>query len=390
MKKIRYRIKGEQLIVKVRISPNEKVEEPIKNILMNHFVNGLLRLGNVKRFSLEYVGMPCITLTQFLAKPMTEADFQKIIYQILHISRYLKENNLHFNHLLFDLNHIFINENVKELQFICFPFAKESDKQDFLSLIKNIIYFATFENSKQSNFVSAFYKFINACPDYSENAIENFLIKNQFASSSMNLMDFSDYYGDELSEDTQPLEADELEEDTVPIDEDAISEDTEPVNEDELEEEIKPEKNDFFSSIDNDAYVYASAEEDEIEDTIDYDGFSDDEEYDEDTVVYEEENVPYLLNEATNEKIMIRNSVFRVGKQASSVDYCIDNKAVSKHHFSIINRNNQFYIIDPGSKNGTYLNGVAIPPKIETELKNGASIRLAGEILSFWIGLAED
>lgn len=64
---------------------------------------------------------------------------------------------------------------------------------------------------------------------------------------------------------------------------------------------------------------------------------------------------PYLLRIKNNERIELNKPVFRIGKERSYVDYFVsDNTAVSRSHANIINKDNEFYIVDTNSTNHTY------------------------------------
>lgn len=66
---------------------------------------------------------------------------------------------------------------------------------------------------------------------------------------------------------------------------------------------------------------------------------------------------PYLLRIKNNERIELNKPVFRIGKERSYVDYFVsDNTAVSRSHANIINKDNEFYIVDTNSTNHTYVN----------------------------------
>lgn len=62
-----------------------------------------------------------------------------------------------------------------------------------------------------------------------------------------------------------------------------------------------------------------------------------------------------------------------------------DNSAVSRSHADIIKRDNRYYVMDLNSTNKTYLNGVTLAKKEETELKDGDVIKLANEEFVFSI-----
>lgn len=82
----------------------------------------------------------------------------------------------------------------------------------------------------------------------------------------------------------------------------------------------------------------------------------------------------------------IARDEFRIGKDAVSVDYLInDNTAVSRQHADILRRGEMFYIVDLDSTNHTYVNGEQIPSHTEVKLESGAALRLGDEEFLFEI-----
>lgn len=95
---------------------------------------------------------------------------------------------------------------------------------------------------------------------------------------------------------------------------------------------------------------------------------------------------PYLLRIKNNERIELNKPVFRIGKERSYVDYFVsDNTAVSRSHANIINRDNDFYIVDTNSTNHTYVNGSMIQSNVESKIEHGTKIRLANEDFEFFM-----
>ena len=74
----------------------------------------------------------------------------------------------------------------------------------------------------------------------------------------------------------------------------------------------------------------------------------------------------------------------KIGKKIGYSDYIIQgNSAVSRIHADIIRKDDTFYIRDKGSTNGTFIDGVRIPPQEEIELFDGDEIKLANECFEF-------
>lgn len=64
---------------------------------------------------------------------------------------------------------------------------------------------------------------------------------------------------------------------------------------------------------------------------------------------------------------------------ADQADYCFDTSLtfISRKHFCIEQENGQEYIVDLGSSNGTYLNGVRLQPMVRYPLMNEAVIMIS-------------
>lgn len=104
------------------------------------------------------------------------------------------------------------------------------------------------------------------------------------------------------------------------------------------------------------------------------------------TTVLSGTTTAYLLRTSNNEKINITKPYFKIGKDASRVDYCIKgNPVVSRFHASIVSKNGQYFIVDNGTTNHTYVNDSMIPANVETQISNGAKIKLADETFEFKI-----
>lgn len=92
----------------------------------------------------------------------------------------------------------------------------------------------------------------------------------------------------------------------------------------------------------------------------------------------------YLIRVKNGERIPIIKEKFLIGKEKSFVDYFIpDNTAISRSHAYIVNRNNDYYIVDTNSKNHTYIDGKLITPNTEFSINNDCKIKLADEEFIF-------
>lgn len=79
-----------------------------------------------------------------------------------------------------------------------------------------------------------------------------------------------------------------------------------------------------------------------------------------------------LINLKTGDRIIINKQEFAIGKERSRVDYCIsDDSSVSRLHLKVRVRDGRCYIVDMGSKNGTFINGNRLTPNQEFPIRNG-------------------
>ncbi len=92
-----------------------------------------------------------------------------------------------------------------------------------------------------------------------------------------------------------------------------------------------------------------------------------------------------LIRVKTGEKIIIHRQVFMIGKDRRWCDYWINDVAISRHHAEIIIENNEYYIKDMASTNGTFVNEEKLQPGSKVKLENGTKIKLADEDFVFYL-----
>ncbi len=96
------------------------------------------------------------------------------------------------------------------------------------------------------------------------------------------------------------------------------------------------------------------------------------------------EKIPYLVRKRTGERIAINRTLFKLGKDASYVDYCIkDNPAVSRNHADILRKKDGYYLVDKGSLNHTFVNGKKLALDEYRKLEDGCLVQLANEVFEF-------
>ena len=92
----------------------------------------------------------------------------------------------------------------------------------------------------------------------------------------------------------------------------------------------------------------------------------------------------FLIWKRTGEKILIDKSSFRIGREKSYVDFCInDNSSVGRNHAEIVRKDGSFFIRDLKSLNFTMVNGEKVSSSVEVELLDNDIISLSNEEFEF-------
>ena len=95
-------------------------------------------------------------------------------------------------------------------------------------------------------------------------------------------------------------------------------------------------------------------------------------------------NFGTLTRTKTNERVTISREQFKIGRERSRVDYCInDNPAVGRLHAIILNRNGSTYVVDQNSTNCTFVNSVRASANQEVRLNNGDKVTFADEEFTY-------
>lgn len=95
----------------------------------------------------------------------------------------------------------------------------------------------------------------------------------------------------------------------------------------------------------------------------------------------------YLLKQDFNseEKIYITEKNFILGRQLDATDYCIEDSKISKMHVEILDIDEEIFIRDLNSTNGTYLNDEKLHPNRLTKIFDGDLVTLATLVYEFKI-----
>ncbi|WP_121610599.1 DUF6382 domain-containing protein [Mesobacillus foraminis] len=92
---------------------------------------------------------------------------------------------------------------------------------------------------------------------------------------------------------------------------------------------------------------------------------------------------PFLLASATNERITIDKSLFKMGRDPLQTHYTSKNSVVGRVHAQLLTIDGEYFFEDNHSTNGSFVNGVKLQPKQRQKIRHEDRIRLANEEFVF-------
>lgn len=332
MAKYRVVSKGKLVTIKGRLSKKDKINERELSYLANSYASGLFKVSYDGKRNIAYTAPMSVSLEKYLKSRCMEEDiFWKIIAQILEIVKYVETKGLYANNLWMDLQTIYINESTGKTYFIYQPFVHTDNVSSALAVIKDILYREIKISAVERQipaYLTAFQNFLAKADHYRLEQIEAYIARTY--PKVFEILDRT-----ELKGWVSPVEDDDpsKEEDTVCLEEEtAILEDEE-----------------------------------------------------ETTVLLEKTPRAVLNHQMDGERIQVEGREFYLGKGKDN-HYCVrNNKAVSRRHAVIKRKDDDFYIADLKSTNGTFVNGRKLSDEEEAKLKDQDEIVLADEVFSIEI-----
>lgn len=88
---------------------------------------------------------------------------------------------------------------------------------------------------------------------------------------------------------------------------------------------------------------------------------------------------PYLKEMDGQGIIKLDKKSILVGRMGSFVDHVVSSTAVGKVHAELINEENEYFIIDSNSRNGTFINDERLKPNTKVRIGNNDVIRFANK-----------
>ena len=411
------------------VDENEKIDNVSIGMMRNNDIKGLLPIDIIMHDSMtefKYKTEKLKNMDEYLSEELTKEDLLDVFENICKAVKDIEEYMLGEAQLILENRYIFIdNGNIK---MILLPLYDRRNNLSILEFFKNLLIYMMVKNNKAANFAADISRQLSDEESFSCNKflqlisqikqkkhIENFDItmpenRSDFKERMINNIEESfgslkpDYsgYGKRAqaplntqspvntfkSVNNNPVS--NLDSDVKPENSFLIPGKDEPVNVGTVShKEAKVKKKfSFFgkkkekevSVVDNEASKLYSNNFAETTVLQSSDRFA------ETTLLGLSVNVlnAFLIWKRTGEKILIDKSSFRIGREKSYVDFCInDNSSVGRNHAEIVRKDGTFFIRDLKSLNFTMVNGEKVSSSVEVELWDNDIISLSNEEFEF-------
>lgn len=365
----------------------QQVNEPELQVLSKE-INGLLPMQiefSMKKYRFTYDVTGYIPLKDFLVMPLNSKSLASLLRSVLDTLKLMEQVYLRQECIIFDSDRIYVNAMQQSINFIYIPVRFYETEKTLRDFLLDIIQYGSFDKNEDNTYVKEYIKILNDGMSFSVFDLEEYvkkLEKNDFQETNKQIQCV--HCKTFLSEKTKfcPVCGTKVGSLDDKGDDDVYN----PLA--NLKKQSEPVGNETPVKIVTPAKIVTPVEGGTQ-------GLSD-----ESTLMEPDYNQTMLLTEidffteynpslhriSTNERIPIRKYEFKLGKKQGINDYVVtDNKVVSGSHAKIVIHDEEVFIIDVGSLNGTKVNGVLIEKNVEHPLSNNDKLRLANEEFVFTI-----
>lgn len=282
-----------------------------------------------------------ITLQEYSSKVLSKEEFLTVLLNLLNAVSGLGNRGIGLNNLFLKRSQIFINPKNLMVKMICIPVLDRKLDISLGLLVKEIILNTEYDYNENCKYIKDLLRVFDENKNFDVNLFVNLIEKFlEESEEEMNNVSMNNMYMNNAQ--VNNVQATSMQ-----------------VNNKSFEEEYDANATSL------------------LEPEYDLEGT---------TILSQEPEYPYLIRLNNKEKIIINKSIFRIGKDRYNTDYTvIDNSAVSRQHADIITKNGEYFIMDLGSTNHTYINGRIIYDKVEIKIENENVIKLGNEEFQFYI-----
>ena len=364
----------------------QQLSEWETNTINTGDVTGLLHVDAYKKgatYNLEFDITGYLTFEEFLQVPLSRDTFARVLDNILENLKSVVEKHFNQQLILFEMDKIFINPSTQRLFFAYIPLQPFEGCGSLQEMLLNIIQYGQFCENEDSEYVSEYITILNSGINFSVFDLEQYVNKLIGGDEGVRMIQCPKchtmipeesilckcgfkLHGYTGSTSTKASQVYDMFQGDVYKEEDPYtkknnypetpkSDDVPPARVNTVVSNPEPE----VKKPKKKATTVLSL-------------------YDEEEKVY-----AYLVRIATEEKILIDTSPFRIGRESGN--YILENRFVSDPHLDIRNRNGRYFATDLGSTNKSYIDGTQLSAQVESELFPGCCLKLANEKFQFFI-----
>lgn len=346
MGKITYKNKKGRIIITNTIAYPEMINEHVLNAVCAGIFGGIVPLKVIRRgkkIKLECTVQGMIPVNQYMSGIVSKTTFLNLAYNILILIRECEKNMLNPDNLDLQTDRIFIDPLNGSIKCVLWPVVNNRFSRPPHVFFKQLPEGLQFNVYEDNSYLQQYNAFFNTLSPFSIKSFERMIMHFMGIDNSSN---------------------------SGPLNENA---DNKIKAEASFKKDVKIEYDPFDPGLQPRIKGVKEAGREADTGII---GFANE----------AHQICPGLIRVKTNRIYEVKLPECRIGSGADCSDIFIANNSyISKNHALIVSQNGNYYIVDRGSKNKTYVNGKAVVPEIKTEIDSGTIIRLANEEFIFKI-----
>ncbi|MBQ9898737.1 MAG: FHA domain-containing protein [Ruminococcus sp.] len=391
---------NDRVSVRQKLSSGESLNVNETSFFSRVYVKGIMRPTVEDKKKLLYIGAVGVPLIKFIGKKVNRGQFFMIVAETAEVMKKTTANNLRPENLVFDTENIIINPRTGDLFFIYQPVNGAERNIGFIPFLRQLVNSCSFDSGEDTSYVNNFVGYLNSLRSFSMQDFERYIYG--VSPSTHGVLQRMGYISVTPAPQPAPVQSAPQQPVQQPVQRPA-QQPVQPVQQSTFarpaapaSQPVKPAAAPAPQPV-NPAAAAVSAGNDVAQQIIkDINAGSAKlktspapsllNEEDEGTMLLSDfENPTAKLRRRSNgDEVTISSDTFRIGKDSTHSDYCVaGNKTISRQHAVIKRRNGEFYFIDNGSTNKSYVNGTVIPANTERKLASGDVIKLSNEEFVF-------
>ena len=427
---------GEKRFAEYFLQSDDRIDSLTLGMLVNNNIEGInpvtpVKIGSDRVFKYDITNL--VTLKEYFGESVKKEKLLKAFYGISVSMKLATDYMINWTSFVLDEDNIYVDKDAEKTRIICLPLLQVINDGNTCNFFKNVLFTVQLDEEENNDYVGKLLtilnpktytidKFICELEDmmgiehrvfetYNEEEEDEEVLEEAAKESKADEKAEEDKTeaakveekAEEVKTEAAKVEekAEEVKTEAAKVEEKAEEVKTEAAKVEEKAEEVKTETAKVEEKAEEvkteTAKVEEKAEEVKTETVNKFEmKFKDDATDDQATKADNnsettgkpeqeaDKNFPFLYSQKRDEKVFIKKERFVIGSDKESSDYCIKgNPKVEPNHAFIIKKENEYYLSDNDTREGTVLDHLSLFPEDDELLRNGMQIEIAGEILEF-------